>query len=424
MTATKQTPILIVGNGGAAAHGIMALREAGYDGAIDVISDVPGPPFNPMLLPYYLKGVIGWEQCFPFGLDFYEPLGVTCHTGSPAASLNAGNRELVLADGRRFQYDQCLVASGAGCIVPNLPGLPGCRRALTFRTRECGLRMNEQVHVSKSVSILGASLVGAKLGEVMAAHGLHVTLIDLADRLLPGASHPETSRSLQDLLEARGIDVRLSHRLTGVSESQTNVRLNFQDHDSVTADFACVCIGVRPNLDFVDRTEVRIETGIVVDRTCRSSAEGLYAAGDAAEGLNLLTGRHQWFGLWGKACYQGRTAGLNMAGRDAGYPGTLPEYITPIADHSFAGIGDVMIQGGDCRHIFHHDEDGRCDIVLAFQGGLLTGFNLIDRLDEISLLKTALIRQLDFGPLFDTDEHPVPADILSYIRTRMKAPAH
>ena len=75
--------IVILGNGGAACHAVQAVREAGFRGEIVMVSDLREPAFNPMLAPYYLKGLMDWERCYPFGADFYRRHEVTCRFGSP-----------------------------------------------------------------------------------------------------------------------------------------------------------------------------------------------------------------------------------------------------------------------------------------------------------------------------------------------------
>ena len=65
MNSTSGQQMLIIGNGGAAIHAIKALREAGFSGNIHQVSDEERPAFNPMLAPYYLKGALSWQQCFP-----------------------------------------------------------------------------------------------------------------------------------------------------------------------------------------------------------------------------------------------------------------------------------------------------------------------------------------------------------------------
>ena len=109
--------LLILGNGGAAVHAMIAMRSAGHKGPICLVSDTDGAAFNPMLSPYYLKGKINWYQCFPFGENLYGKYDVTCHFNARVDSLDAVNRSVFLANGLKLDYDRCLIATGARPVV-------------------------------------------------------------------------------------------------------------------------------------------------------------------------------------------------------------------------------------------------------------------------------------------------------------------
>jgi 3-phenylpropionate/trans-cinnamate dioxygenase ferredoxin reductase subunit len=323
---------------------------------------------------------------------------VTRHFGSPASALDAQARTVTLADCRTLCYEQCLVATGARALVPPLPGLADNPRMFTFRDQHDGLRLTRALGWARSAVVLGGSLVGVKLAEVLAGRGLEVTLVDLAPQLLPGAAHPLMAEYIRGLFEQRGVAVRLGHELKAVGEREGGPRLDFQGRPSLEADICCLCIGVRPNLDFLNPTQVPLATGVLVDETQRSRAPGLFAAGDAAEGLNAQTGRHQWFGLWGKACYQGRVAGWNMAGVSRAYPGayagTWPEFITPLLGRVFSSLGDPNRQGEGVRTILCRDQQGDPKAVLVLENQVLVGLNLLDQVNDLGLLRGALIRRL------------------------------
>jgi NADPH-dependent 2,4-dienoyl-CoA reductase/sulfur reductase-like enzyme len=420
MSLSLTTPRLVIGNGGAAASAVMAMRQAGYQGGIGLVADDAVPPFNPMLLPYWLKGMISSRACHPFGQDFYQDYGVDARLGLRVTKLDAKAKTAALSDGSQLTYEQCLIATGAGCAIPNLPGLREAERALPFRTRLCGERMLAMAKPNKTAVVLGASLVGAKLAEVLAGLGLKVILVDIADRLIPGAAHMEASLLLQTLLQQEGVEILLNHRLERVTETGNKIRLHFTEAGEIAADFACVCTGVRPCLEFLDSSQVSIRTGVLVDGRSRCDAEGLFAAGDAAEGRNLLSGRYEWFGLWGKARSQGQVAGSNMAGVKASYAGTLPEYITPLGGRVFAGLGNVNGHGQGSRTFIYKDAGDAELAVLSFEHNRLNGFNLIGGLGMLDLLKTALVKRLDLSQALSGGAPPSLAGLLEKIAHRVR----
>jgi NAD(P)H-nitrite reductase large subunit len=193
----KEAPIVILGNGGAACHAVMAVRGAGYAGAVHMISDRKEAAFNPMLGPYYLKGRIGWEQCFPFGRDFYGRYDIECHFGSPVEFLDAANRTVRCVDGSTWAYQRCLAATGATPSIPPVPGLRESSRAFAVRSSASILRLKDAIAGAGELVVLGASLVGLKLAEIMSAQQAEVLLVDVTDQVMPGGAHPITAAYLQ-----------------------------------------------------------------------------------------------------------------------------------------------------------------------------------------------------------------------------------
>jgi NADPH-dependent 2,4-dienoyl-CoA reductase/sulfur reductase-like enzyme len=130
----------------------------------------------------------------------------------------------------------------------------------------------------------------------------------------------------------------------------------------------------------------------------RTSAENLYAAGDASQGINILSGEREWFGAWQSACLQGRTAGRNMAGRDAAYGGSMQEHISPFFDWVYAQIGNV--QASDARRIELGDPRQGGYALLAFEGDVLVGVSLINCTGFAGALRSAIVRRSQSdGPL-------------------------
>ncbi|MGD0661010.1 MAG: FAD/NAD(P)-binding oxidoreductase [Syntrophorhabdales bacterium] len=382
--------LLILGNGGAALSAARAARASGHLGEIHLASDVEGPAFNPMLAPYFLKGALPWERCFPFGAAFYDAFGITCHLGAEAERLDTRNREVTLASGERISYDRCLVATGAGPIVPPVPGLKASKRAFFLRTAASVRQLEEAIPKARSALVLGASFVGLKVAEILTRRQIRVTLLDCADQVLPGGAHGLLAAAIQALFERHGVEVRLRCAMEGVEGAGNGVVCHFRDGKIEAADLVVVCTGVKPNIGFLDPMQVRTDEAVLVDERLETSVQGLYAAGDACQGINIISGKHEWLATWENACLQGRVAGRNMAGESACYPGSLPQNIGLFFEWTYAHLGDVRgdVKGdvrGDVRtqghsvlhRFFGSPSEGRF-LVLALSGDILVGANLIN----------------------------------------------
>jgi NADPH-dependent 2,4-dienoyl-CoA reductase/sulfur reductase-like enzyme len=391
MIISGQQRIVIIGNGGAAIHAAKALRGAGFSGSIQQISDVEGAAFNPMLGPYFLKGMIPWERCFPFGPDFYRDHDIECHFGSPVEYLDPTEKTIRLADNRQFHYDKCLIATGASAVTPPIPGLSDLPSAFALRTPESTLALGNVMSKAKKVLILGASLVGIKVAEILSKKGVEVILLDVATQLLPRGAHPETSKLLEAYFEAHNIDIRLGCSVDGFESGVDGNCCFLFDEIIEEADFVAVCTGIRPNCAFLDPSLVDIRQAIVVDKYMQTTAEGLYAAGDVCQGNNPLTGKNEWLGTWNNGCLQGRVAGLNMAGLSTLYEGCIPQHISPIYDCSYAQIGDVGRQGKRIRvEIAGHPDAREGYRLCVYEDDILVGANIINRLQDLSTLKKAV----------------------------------
>ena len=148
-----------------------------------------------------------------------------------------------------------------------------------------------------------------------------------------------------------------------------------------------VCTGNRPALGFLTPGQVDIGTGILVDEHLRSSIPTLRAAGDVAQGKNLLSGRRETIGLWSNARYQGRAAGRSMAGATPGYAGGIPHNITHVGRMLFASMGCV----DDYDEATTTHDDGSWQVRL-WREGRLVGINLLDRCLSAGVLKQAFLR--------------------------------
>jgi NADPH-dependent 2,4-dienoyl-CoA reductase/sulfur reductase-like enzyme len=389
--------IVILGNGGAAVSAARSARVSGWSGEIHIVSDRNEPTFNPMLSPYYLKGVIPWEDCFPFGSQFYNSHEITCHFGAPVESLDQANQEIKLAKGGRLGYDQCLVATGASPIIPPVHGLKDSPRAYSLRTAGSVRKLEQAIGPAKKVIVLGASLVGLKVAEVLSKKGVEVILLDVVDQILPRGAHPSSANYLKTYFEEHGVEVRLGCAMEGMEGAPEGVACYFPDNTIEEADFVAVCTGVRPNMGFINPEDVAVEQAILTDEHMRTDRTNLYAAGDVGQGYNLFSGKKEWLGTWGNACRQGRIAGRNMAGDEAVCSGSIPQNISPFFDWTYAQLGDMQPQGEHIRYMAFGDpfREGHC--VMAFDQDRLKGVNLINCTDLAGKLARAIVRREDWG---------------------------
>jgi NADPH-dependent 2,4-dienoyl-CoA reductase/sulfur reductase-like enzyme len=396
MTGTRlddrEKSMVIVGNGCAGAECIKALRQSGYRGEIHLLTDSQWPIYNPMLTTYYVAGKIAFEGLFPYGAgqEFYLKYGVDVVSESPVVALDAEQKVVHAKSGLEIGYDQCLIATGATPVLPPIEGI-GSGRIYALRTVDDAIRLKEAMtQTPKKALVIGASMVGIKVMELFYKTGVEVCLADVAEHIFPLSAHPECARIIEERLEQKGIKLRFGAGIEKVEETSRGVRGYFRGStESEEADLLVMCIGVKANTGLIDRKQVAIDRGILVDEHMRTSVSGLYAAGDVAQGKNLLSGESEMIGLWSNARFQGRTAGRNMAGGKESFRGNIPHNITHFMGMDFVGIGNVN----------DHDRtekkyDGETYIQLFWKDRLLAGANFLDHYTGSGVVKNALMKGL------------------------------
>ena len=391
----------IVGFGCAGCHALKALRAAGCSAAVDVYSDTGLPPYNPMLTTYYVKGKIPYEAMFPFGSmeQLKQELSFTLFDQCTAASIDAGARTLRRTDGTVQTYDKILVSTGARAFVPPVGTLPD-ERIFSMRSVEDAVRLKEALAAGtlRRVLVVGASMVGIKIVELLEERGIEVVLSDLAPHIFPTAAFAETSRRIEGELRERGIVLRFGEKTTGACEQDGRAEVSFSGGDREIVDAVVVCIGTRTALDCLAPEQVEIDRGVVVDEHMQTSVPDLFAAGDCCQGRDLSIEGTRLIGLWANAVCQGETAGKNMAGLDAAYPGNLLHNITHFMDMDFVSFGDKSLPGE--RRVFV--DKGRQYAEATISDGRVRCINLLKLFKNSGAVKNYMLRALY--------RHDTPAD--------------
>lgn len=388
----------IIGFGCAGYHGLRAIREAGSPAQVDVYSETAVPPYNPMLTTYYTAGRLPYEGLFPFGSlpEIAGEYRADLHTGVRVTKVDAKERT-VSAGGETRSYDKILIATGAAAFVPG--SFAGLRGAFCMRTVEDAVRLREAIEKReyKNAVIVGASMVGIKVAELLHNRGCQVTLADMAPHIFALAAYPEVSEMIEARLEKLGIRTAFGQAITGAEEEldekgevkNTTVRL--ADGSELKTDLLVLNIGTRAATGILDPAQVELDRGILVDERMETSAPGLYAAGDCCQGREMQSDARMIIGLWANAATQGRVAGRNMAGIPAETDGNILHNITHFLDMDFIGLGDNRLTG-EVRT--YQSPDKGFYIQAVIRDGKAVGFNILDNYGVSGILKAHLIKLL------------------------------
>lgn len=388
---------LLVGNSFASIFAIEAIRVCDEDSEITVVSDEDTPAYSRALIHEYLSKAISSRFMYLRGDDFYKKFKVKLLTPKRAISLDAENKELVLETGEKLRYDRLLLAVGGMPFIP--PGISGLDRfkdfVFTFTKWKDAKELDKALSDAQNVVVIGAGLIGMQAAEAIAHRGKIVNVVELADHILPMVVDEFAGRILQEELEDK-INFHTSdsvEELIGNSEGKlTAVRL--KSGKELPSDVVVIAVGVRPNVGWLKDSGVDIDRGIVVDDRMKTSLPDVYAAGDCAQGLEIISGSRMVLATIPIASEQGYIAGLNMAGRNARYRGGIPLNAMQLGSIQVISYGYVKESATqEVMSIF--DEKNRVYKKIVLEDGRITGVLLMRCIDRAGIYRYLIENRID-----------------------------
>ncbi|MCI6560507.1 MAG: FAD-dependent oxidoreductase [Oscillospiraceae bacterium] len=311
---------VIIGNSAAAVGCIEGIREKDKKGSITVVSNEIHHTYSRPLISYLLYGKTDEERMKYRPDSFYEDNGVTTMLGRTAVKINPDKKTVELDDGTVLSYDKLLVATGSKPFIPPMEGLDTVEKSFTFMTLDDAKALDAAITKDSRVLIVGAGLIGLKCAEGIFDKIGHLTVIDLADRILPSILDEKGSELVQKFLEDKGIEFRLG---TSAASFDGNKAV-LTNGDEIEFDVLVVAVGVRPNTELVSEAGGSVDRGIVTDKYSRTTITDVYAAGDCAKSHDITTGTDRILALLPNAYMQGVAAGRHMTGADMPYENAMP----------------------------------------------------------------------------------------------------
>jgi len=315
--------ILIVG--GVAGGASCAARARRLCERCEIVIFDRGPyvSFANCGLPYYVGDVIEEEEALLVATPerFRDRFDIQVHTETEVTRIDRGAREIEVRDlrsgeTRREAYDALVLSPGAEAVRPPLPGidLPG---VFVLRTIPDSRRIREAVQGASRALVVGGGFIGLEMTENLVRRGLDVTVVELAEQLLPPLD-PEMASPVAARLREHAVSLRLRQSLESLEERPDGGLLaRTSSGESIETDIAILAIGVRPLAALAREAGLELGSrgGIRVDEQMRTSDPDIWAVGDAVEVRDVVTGSMQLVPLAGPANRQGRIAAATILGR-------------------------------------------------------------------------------------------------------------
>ena len=271
-------------------------------------------------LPYYVEDRIhNAQDLIVYTPDYFrKERNITVRTGAEVVEIAHARREVALAGGERIHYDRLVVATGAR---PDHGAITGTDKPHVFRlnTLADAIRLKAYLAEKKPrrAVIIGGGFIGLEAVDSLRRNGLSVTLFEGSQHLLRREDAGLTN-ALVGHLQRFGVETKLNEKVPAIEADRVR---------DTPCDLVLLALGLRPNVEVGAAAGVEVgRTGAIrVDDRMQTNLGGVYAAGDCAEAMHLVTGRPAYIPLGTTANKQGRVAGANAAGlreRFAGVVGT------------------------------------------------------------------------------------------------------
>jgi NAD(P)H-nitrite reductase large subunit len=392
-----ETKYLIIGNAAGGVGAIEGLRSVDKTGTITLVSNEPYEAYSRPLIAEYLTGERDFDGMRYRPAGFYKVNAVNALFGVSVNKLDVNTHTAELSDGQKISWQKALIATGGLPIMPKTPGMDA-GGVFTFITLDDAKKIKAYIagHTMRAV-VIGGGLIGLSVSESLKKCGVRVTVVELRDYILNTILDAEAGAFAAGTVKKAGVNI-----LTGRTVAKINAGSDgavsgvlMDDGTNIGCELVIFAIGVRPNTELAAGAGLKINRGILTDRHMATSAPDVFACGDAAEAYDFTTGDARLTPIWPNAYLGGRTAGLNMAGKLAEYPGGT-------AMNSLKYFGLEIVTAGATTAVpagseSISDKSNGTFRKLILRNGIIAGMIMIGNIEKAGLVFGLMKEKINVG---------------------------
>jgi NADPH-dependent 2,4-dienoyl-CoA reductase/sulfur reductase-like enzyme len=344
--------LVIIGGVAAGMSAASRARRLAPEMEIIVLEKGQDVSYGTCGLPYLLSGQVkDPQELVVYTADFFRAKrNIDVRLGHEAVEIEPGKKTVHALAGSQpiaLKYDKLVIAAG-GAPAMQIPGA-ALKNVFTCNDLAGTLRLHHWLdeHKLRRAVIIGSGYIGLEVAEAFVVRGLEVTVLERSAELLEGVE-AEIAEPLEEVLKRHGVRVIRSAAATSITGNAAGLAVAVQNGSagSIPADLVLLATGIVPRSELAAKAGVPLgPTGaIAVDERMQTQLSSIYAAGDCAETMHLVTGKPTYFPLGTTANKQGRVAGENAAGGNAHFAGIVGTMVTKVFELGVARTGLSMRQ--------------------------------------------------------------------------------
>jgi NAD(P)H-nitrite reductase large subunit len=386
---------VIIGAGPAGVVAAETLREADPSSEVVLVGDEPALPYSRMTLPFFLKGRIDAAGTYlRRGDTHYGDLGIRL-LEARAKRVRPRNKRVELENGETLAYDRLLIATGSRPVKPAIEGVDD-PRVVPCWTLEHARALIHHAKSRGTAVLMGGGVIGCVLLDALAHLGVELTLVEMEDRILPRMLNRTGAEIVRRWCEGEGVRILTSAPVREVRSSSGDLNVVTEGGTDLEASFVVLSTGVRPCIDFLEGSGIATDHGVLADTHLRTNLPDIFTAGDVAQGPDLCTGSRSVHAVQPTAAEHGRIAGLNMAGADVSYKGSLIMNVLETRGLVSCSFGQWKgVDGGDSCEVV--DARRSKYLRLEFAEDRLIGAISVGRVEQIGALRGLILTGVPLG---------------------------
>ena len=337
--------IVVIGAHAAGVDAASAARRTDRTAEITLITKQKQAGYSPCGIPFALgRHIPSFGKLVVFPSSYFRMMKLNLMLETTATNIDTKNKTVEIKDKagaqRTLQYDSLIFATGAYPFVPPIKGREKSG-VYVLRTIEDGKKIDQVVNSgAKTAVVMGAGLIGLETAVAFKERGLEATVVELLPQILPTMLDADMAKGVQKMLNEKGVKVVISK---GVEEFLGTDKVTgiIAGGEQINADLIVAAFGVRANTELAQKAGVTIgeSRGIKTSMRMETNVKDVYAVGDCAESINLITKRPSLCQLGTTAVRQAKVAGINAAGGYAVFHGVLGSSVTKLFDTEIGVTG-------------------------------------------------------------------------------------